>query len=166
MIDSPFPCISSPKQRALLAAFRETGNVRLACEAAKVGRSSHYRWLEDDCEYRAAFDLVKLQAADILEQEAYRRAVEGIEEPIGWYRGVAGGTVRRYSDVLLMFLLKGLLPERYRERRDLRGSFAHIDLKQLPDELLARIAGGEHPFSVLAPGQDGAPVPNSRFRAR
>jgi len=29
------------KQRAFLAAFRETCNVRLACESAGVGRSSH-----------------------------------------------------------------------------------------------------------------------------
>ncbi len=51
--------------------------------------------------------------------------------------------------------LKGLqrfrrpLPERYRERLDVRGSLAHLDLNQLPDELLARIAAGEDPRSVL-----------------
>lgn len=146
----------NPQQRAVLKAFQETGNVRLTCKAAGVGRSSHYRWLAEDPEYHEAFDLAKLQAADVLEAEAHRRAVEGIEEPIGWYRGVAGGTVRRYSDVLLIFLLKGLLPERYRERMDVRRSLAHIDLTQLPDHLLARIAAGEHPFSVLAPGQEGA----------
>ena len=55
-------------------------------------------------------------AGDILEAEAHRRAVEGVEEPVGWYKGQAGGTVRRYSDVLLMFLLKGVLPERYKDR--------------------------------------------------
>ncbi len=161
MTDSPVSRIVHPKRRAFLAAFRETGNVRVACKAAGVGRSSHYRWLAEDPEYHEAFDVAKLQAADVLEAEAHRRAVEGVEEPIGWYRGVAGGTVRRYSDVLLMFLLKGLLPERYRERRDLRGSLAHIDLTQLPDHLLARLAAGEHPFSVLAPDQGGAAVPNS-----
>ena len=98
----------NPHQRAFLAAFRETGNVCLACKAAGVGRSSHYRWLEDDCEYRAAFDLAKEDATDVLEAEAHRRAVEGWEEPVGWYKGRAGGTVRKYSDVLLIFLLKGL----------------------------------------------------------
>ena len=64
----------NPQQRAFLAAFRETGNVRLACDVAKAGRSSHYRWLEKDPEYREKFDLVKEDAADILEAEAYRRA--------------------------------------------------------------------------------------------
>ena len=118
MSESPFPKIAHPYKRAFLAAFRETGNVRLACEAAGVGRSSHYRWLEKDPEYRAAFDVAKEDATDVLEAEAHRRAVEGIEEPVGWYKGVAGGTVRRYSDVLLIFLLKSLRPERYRERVD------------------------------------------------
>ena len=67
MTDSPFPRIVDSKQRAFLAAFRETGNVCLACEVAKVGRSSHYRWLEKDPEYRAAFDLAKECAGDMLE---------------------------------------------------------------------------------------------------
>ena len=149
----------NPHQRAFLAAFRATGNVRLACKAASVGRSSHYRWLEKDAEYHSAFNLAKEDATDVLEAEAHRRAVEGWEEEVGWYKGEAGGTVRKYSDVLLIFLLKALRPEKYRERVDLRGSLAHIDLTQLPDHLLARIAAGEHPFSVLAPGQGGAAVP-------
>ena len=80
--------------------------MRLACKGAGVGRSSHYRWREKDSEYRAALDLAKEDATEVLEAEAFRRAVEGVEEQVGWYRGVAGGTVRRYSDVLLIFLLK------------------------------------------------------------
>ncbi len=140
-----------PLQRAFLAAFRETGNVRLTCKAAGVGRSSHYRWLEKDPEYREAFDVAKEDAADVLEGEAHRRAVDGWEEPVGWYKGVAGGTVRRYSDNLLMFLLKGARPERYRERYDVRGTLAHLDLRRLPDDLIERLAKGEDPHSVLAP---------------
>ncbi len=31
----------------------------LACEVAKVGRSSRCRWLEEDPEYHEAFDLAK-----------------------------------------------------------------------------------------------------------
>ncbi len=151
MSESAFPKIAHPYKRAFLAAFRETGNVRLACEVAKVGRSSHYRWLEKDPEYREAFGVAREDAIDVLEAEAHRRAVEGIEEPAGWYRGVAGGTVRRYSDNLLMFLLKGARPERYRERYDVRGTLAHLDLRRLPDDLIERLAKGEDPHSVLAP---------------
>ena len=48
VIEHSFP----PGTVAEAFAFLETGNVRLACEVAKVGRSSHYRWLEKDSEYR------------------------------------------------------------------------------------------------------------------
>ena len=140
----------NPHQRAFLAAFRETGNVRLACEVAKVGRSSHYRWLDKDPEYREAFELAKEDAADILEAEAYRRAVEGVEKPVGWYKGKPGGTVREYSDILLIFLLKALRPEKYRERVEVRGAFASIDLNRLSDEQLARISAGEDPLFVVS----------------
>ena len=128
------------RQRAFLAAFRETGNVCLACEVAKVGRSSHYRWLAEDPAYREAFDQAKEDAADILEAEAFRRAVDGVEKPVGWYKGKPGGYVREYSDILLIFLLKALRPEKYRDRLNLRGSFAHIDLNQLPAQSLGSFA--------------------------
>ena len=141
------------KQKAFLAAFRETGNVRLACKAAKVSRSRHYQWRKEDVEYHEAFDLAKEEAADVLEAEAYRRAVEGVEKQAGWYKGVAGGIVREYSDNLLMFLLKGIRPEKYRERQEVAvsgGILSTIDFAQLPDEMIERISNGEHPLAVLA----------------
>ena len=105
---------SHPKKSAFLAAYRETGNVRLACTAARIGRSSHYRWLEHDPSYVEDFEQAKKDAVDVLEAEARRRAVEGYMEPVGWSKGQAGGTVRRYSAALLIFLLKGAAPEQYR----------------------------------------------------
>ena len=49
----------------------------MAREAANVGRSSHYRWKEADPVYEEAFEMAKEDAADILEAEAKRRAVDG-----------------------------------------------------------------------------------------
>ena len=138
------------KQRAFFAAFRETGNVCLACVAAKVARSSHYRWLDESAVYREAFESAREDAADTLEAEAYRRAVERVEKLTGWYKGVAGGSVLEYSDNLLMFLLKGIRPDKFKDRVEFKGALASIDLNKLPDELIARIADGEHPLSVLA----------------
>ena len=74
-----------------------------------------------------------------------------VQKPVGWYKGKPGGTVREYSDILLIFLLKALRPEKYRERVDVRGVLAHLDISRLPDELVARPAAGENPISVLAP---------------
>ncbi len=137
-------------QRAFLECYREMGVIRRACKVAKVGRSSHYEWMEDNPAYRAAFEAAKEDAADSLELEVYRRAVKGVKKPVGWYKGVAGGHVREFSDLLLMFQLKALRPEKYRERVELRGAFANLDIAALPDDLIARLAKGEHPLSVLA----------------
>ena len=52
-----------------------------------------------------------------------------------------------------MFLLKGLRPEKYRERQEVAvsgGLLSSIDFAQLPDAMIERIVNGEHPLAVLA----------------
>jgi hypothetical protein len=145
--------MTNAKRAAFLAAYRETGNIRLACDASQISRSTHYRWV-DDPDYAEEFEQAKADAVDVLEAEARRRAVTGILEPVGWYKGEAGGTVRRYSDTLLIFLLKGAAPEKYRERVEVRGGLAKLNFDAMTDEQLSRISRGEHPFAVLAPTRD------------
>jgi hypothetical protein len=100
--------------------------------------------------------VAKKLGAEQLEGEAIRRAFDGIQVPVGWYQGQPGGYVTQYSDKLLIFLLKGAMPDKYTDRRQLKGTLANIDLARLPDEALARIAAGEHPNSVLASLAQGA----------
>ena len=107
--------IRNPRKRAFLAAVARTGNVTQAAEIAHIARSAHYQWLEADPVYVAAYEDAMEQAAQRLEAEAKRRAVEGVEEPV-FYQGKQCGVIRRYSDSLLMFLLKGALPDKYKER--------------------------------------------------
>ena len=103
-------------KKAFIAAYRELGNITGAAAAAGVNRSSHYRWLEVDPDYPARFEEAHEAAIDSLEGEARRRAVEGVEKPV-FQGGQQVGTIRTYSDVLLIFLLKGAMPEKYAERR-------------------------------------------------
>jgi hypothetical protein len=70
------------------------------------------------------------EAADVLLAEARRRAIEGVEEPI-MHQGQVVTTVRRYSDLLLIFLLKSA------RRRDFDPS-GYIHLKCY-EELEARM---------------------------
>ena len=49
--------------------------------------------------------LLRPQAAESLENEARRRAIEGVVDDV-WYQGEKVGKQRRFSDVLLIFLLK------------------------------------------------------------
>jgi hypothetical protein len=73
---------------------------------AGIDRGTHYDWLKADPGYKAAFEDVQDQAAQALEDEAVRRAYEGVERPV-YQGGEKVGVVREYSDTLLIFLLKG-----------------------------------------------------------
>lgn len=63
-----------------------------------------------------------------------------------------------YGDTLLIFLTKGALPERYRDRMEVRGLLANLDLNLLPNALVDRIANGEHVEAVLAAGASEAGI--------
>jgi hypothetical protein len=108
-------------QKAFLAALCETGNITRAAEAAGVARRQHYNWLDNDSTYLKRFEECIDQAADNLEAEARRRAVEGVAEPV-FYKGKPIGAVRKYSDTLLIFLLKGARPDKYRERHQINST--------------------------------------------
>ena len=114
----------TPKKRAaFLAELAERGNVSEACAAADIGRTTAYEWRADDATFAAEWDAALDQAADLMEREAYRRAVEGVDEPVygslGNNMGTGEvGTIRKYSDTLLIFLLKGARPEKFRERTE------------------------------------------------
>ena len=60
-------------------------------------------------------------SVDALVAEVRRRALDGVSEPTGWYKGEPGGYVQRYSDNLLMFAVKKEIPE-YRDRWEVTGA--------------------------------------------
>ena len=113
--------ILTAKQGVFLAAYGGCMTVTHAAEAAKITRQTHYDWLEKDPKYATAFEQAKQEASDRLEAEARRRAVDGVEEPV-YYLGKVVGTKLVYSDGLLTFLLKGVLPHKYRDRVDMAHS--------------------------------------------
>ena len=102
-----------PKKRAFLIAYSRMGNISAACTAVGIGRRTHYDWMQADTKYADAFEQAGEDAADALEAEARRRAFEG-------------------SDVLLIFLLKGHRPERFRERYDHRHHVGNGDVVLAP----------------------------------
>lgn len=107
------------KKLAFLTAFAELGTITHAARAAGIERRSHYDWLESDPAYPSAFAEAQHQANDALVREARRRAVEGVDKPV--YQGKElVGLIREYSDTLLIFLLKGALPDVYRDRVEMR----------------------------------------------
>lgn len=103
-------------QQKILAEFRVCGILSMACRTAGAGRSTHYTAMTNSQAYRVAFGDAQEEAADRIEQEAYRRAVEGVEEPV-FYQGNVCGVIRKYSDQLLVRLLAARKPREYGTHR-------------------------------------------------
>lgn len=103
-----------------LKAFAKTGNVSAAAEAAQVSRRTPYKWAEEDPAFKEAWDEAEAEAIDRLERAAWERAVEGWDEGHVNNRGELY-SVRKYSDQLMVLLLKAHRPERYRERLEHTG---------------------------------------------
>jgi hypothetical protein len=105
------------QQEAFLIALADTGVIGAAAQFAGVDRSTVYRWRERDPKFELLCQIAVDDAADKLESEAIRRAVEGWDEPV-FYSGLEVGVIRKRSDMLLSLLLKANKPEKYRERID------------------------------------------------
>lgn len=161
-------------QPAFLAALRENGVVRDACEAAEVPRSTAYAARNADPDFAALWDEAVQDAADLLEREAVRRARVGVRKPV-IYQGQLCGTwvdaagnvvpegtpgsrmiplsVTEYSDALLIFLLKGARPDKYRDNQPAGGS-------EVLGGLVRDLIGGELASRAATrrpPGEPGGP---------
>jgi hypothetical protein len=151
---SPFHKIRHVQKRALLLGYAECGTINGAVAAAGCDRTSHYVWLNTDPDYAEAFKVAHEMAIWAHEDEASRRA-------LGWnetqYKpdGTAY-TVRKFSDTMLIFRLKALVPERYREaaRRDERS-----DVSELLKAVLLELVDRQHARDGATPVVDWSPVP-------
>jgi hypothetical protein len=151
---------------SFLAALRELPVVAHACKAVGIERSTAYRAREADEGFAKAWDDAMEEGIDRAEQEAFRRAVVGFEEPVidkgrlayryeryeaedgsEHYRVMldANGqpvplTTRKHSDALLAMYLKGRRKKVYADRTELTGAEGG-DLKVVDDTAkAARVA--------------------------
>ena len=114
------------KKDKFLSALSESGIVGAACDIAGIGRRTVYEWRSVDDAFAAKGYEALQNAGERLEAEARKRAVNG-------------------SDTLLIFLLKGIYPEKYRDRYDVRSEnkvTVKHDADSLSDDELEAIASG------------------------
>lgn len=123
-----------------------------ACKAAGIDRTTAYSARDHNEDFAKAWDDAMENGVDEAEAEAFRRAVQGFEEPVVYQGAVsyhvqrdaqgnpvmgADGrpvllvdakgnpvpiTVRRHSDALLTVILKGRRKRIYAERTELTGA--------------------------------------------
>lgn len=147
------------QQRMFLEAYAELGHIGKAAELAGCTRHAVKYWRNNDEAFATAFDEAGEEAIDALEAEARRRAVDGTEEPV-FQKGELVGHVRKYSDVLLMFLLNGNRPEKYKRNQPQRLEVVTVDavdqeIRRLTAELARAESGAAAPPDSGPAGQAG-----------
>lgn len=131
-----------------LQALADVPVVSHACKAVDISYRHAYKTRENDEDFAKAWDEAMEQGIDRAEQEAFRRAVVGFEEPVidkgrlayryerheaedgvESYRVLldASGqpvplTTRKHSDALLGLVLKGRRKKIYADRTELTGA--------------------------------------------
>lgn len=105
----------SKKKEDFLLCLAEYASVSRAATKSKNARSNIYEWLKKDIKFKAAFEEACDVATKSLEDEAIRRAYEGVNKPV-FQGGKKVGTIKEYSDTLLIVLLKARDPDRYKDR--------------------------------------------------
>lgn len=159
---------------AFLTVLADTGNVSRACEAVGICRFTAYQWRNEDPAFAERWNAAKNIGILGMEDEACRRAFEGVDEPV-FHKGeptflferdetgeiiydireetsidpLSGDSVvirhqkprmlldkhgnpkmltkKGYSDTLAIFLMKGAMPEKYKDRVEHSGN---IDIAQ------------------------------------
>ena len=65
-------------KKAMLDALEKTlGVVTSACKSVDIARQTHYRWLQEDKEYKAAVDELSDVAIDFAESQLHKQIREG-----------------------------------------------------------------------------------------
>lgn len=109
--------VSLKKRELFFTNLAQTGRVVTAAKLAGFTDTSYlHRLRREDEDFAAEWDLALEAAADTLEEEATRRAVEGVLDPV-FYKGEVVGYKTNYSDQLMMFLLRGLRPNKYNPKQ-------------------------------------------------
>ena len=142
----------TPEKRELfLQALADSGSVTAAAAVAGTSRTRVYELRKTDTIFAADWDEAEEIAIDRLQDEAHRRAIEGVAEPLvsagKLVRGDDGQPimVQRYSDNLLLSLLRARrLPRRERSVRfQLPALRSAADAASVMAALTAAVAIGE-----------------------
>lgn len=108
---------TAEKRAKFLAHLAQYGFVTRAAKAAGIHRDTARDTYDNDPAFHKAWDDALSEYTERLEAEADRRAYKGTLRPV-FHKGAKCGVIREYSDTLLIFRLKALRPEVYKDRSE------------------------------------------------
>jgi hypothetical protein len=90
-------------KKAMIEALEKTlGVVSTACKMADISRTTHYRWLEEDPEYKEAVDSIQDVALDFAESKLFKNIEKAKEASVFFYlktKGKKRGYIERQEIV-------------------------------------------------------------------
>jgi len=110
--------IIHPKKLAFLENYPRFNGVMAACEAININYSTYWRWMQADEVFRKQCTVLKKEV-DSHRLERYEKELDN--------RALGGES--KQSDILLMFGLKALNPDRYREKQSIPTIVGDITIK-------------------------------------
>ncbi|MGD1467176.1 hypothetical protein [Vibrio harveyi] len=117
------------RDKRFFEALEQDATIGEAAKIAGYSRRSVYRYAEEDPTFAEQLDDARMDTLEKLEKEADRRAHDGVRD----FKSIKTGKdsykvipFNKYSDSLLMFRMKALAPEKYRD---------NYKPPELPDEL-------------------------------
>jgi hypothetical protein len=143
---------SPSKQRGFIEALADTGSVADAARAVHMSPESCYRLRRAPGaeSFAAAWTAALSEAGKRLVDIAFERAVNGTYEPLINREGQRVGARVRYSDKLLMFLLRAHAPDRY--AREMQASLEVAQAAPVADALrLLEPAPVPDPAALMEP---------------
>lgn len=180
---------ASPKRRerqfiaalpTFVAELAACGNVSAAARIACIDRPWIYKHAARDKEFAEVFAEAQHLGNLALEDEARRRGHHGWREPV-IHQGrpqydidpdtgeKVPITVRKHSDTLLIFLLKGAFPDKYKDRAQIEGTggggigSSGLDLSRLSVEeleaLRTLLSKARQPDVIDVDPTTGDPIP-------
>lgn len=143
---SDFTEVTDEKRALYLQAVSQTPRLTEAARMAGISPKTAYLWREapgEDPAFDKWFPVARRMGLMRAESELWRRGIDGYEKPV-YHQGQLVGTERVYSDTAAIFMLKGALPDTYRDRQEISGPGGGpvaLDVYQsLPDAELHRRA--------------------------
>lgn len=129
------------KFETFLEHYALTGLRGEAMEVSGLSRLQFRRLLDDPIK-KEAFDLAEDEATASMEDEAIYRATKGTLTPIFNRDGRRVATVRKKSDLLLIFMLKARNPQKYRDNAPpSQPDHEQLDYDNPRERIARRIAG-------------------------
>jgi transposase-like protein len=153
--------LTPEKLTAFCAALAETAQVSKACAAVGISRVTAYKWRKENLDFALAWDEALQVAVSALEDEAIRRAHEGVDEPL-----VHQGQFTPLVDYEAIDPLTNVryIPQLAPVKRNADGSPQYATVKRYSDTLLIFTLKAHAPAkyrentSIELTGKDGGAV--------